>query len=144
MELLLKTEPDQEKSLHRTVVPLFTDVAGTVRLDCTVPEDELTWSEVIPRLEMTGLVDANPSTSHVITTPVPAQWNWASVPITTDTDTGPSVITGNKINLKIISSDTITVHLPTCSIADGVINTQHGDRSVQIKRETRHVLDTNI
>lgn len=31
-----------ELLLHRTVVPLFTDVAGTVRLYCTVPEDELT------------------------------------------------------------------------------------------------------
>ena len=75
MELLLKIEPDEEKSLHRTVVPLFTDVAGTVRLDCTVPEDELTSSEVIPRLEMSGLEDINPSTSHMITIPVPAQWN---------------------------------------------------------------------
>ena len=75
MELLLKTEPDQEKSLHRTVVPLFTDVAGTVRLDCTVPEEDDLTSEVIPLLEMTGLIDVNPSTSHVITTPVPAQWN---------------------------------------------------------------------
>ena len=75
MELLLKTEPDQEKSLHRTVVPLFAGVADTVRVDCTVPEDELTTSEVIPRLIMTGFEDNNPSTSHVITTPVPAQWN---------------------------------------------------------------------
>ena len=75
MELLLEVVPDKEKSLHCTVVPLFTGVAGTVRLDCTVPEDELTSSEVIPRLEMTGLVDANPSTSHVITLPIPAQWN---------------------------------------------------------------------
>ena len=74
MELLLKVEPDKEKSLHRTVVPLFTDVAGTVRVDCTVPEDELTY-EVIPRLEMSRLDDTNPSTSHVIATPVPAQWN---------------------------------------------------------------------
>ena len=75
MELLLKSEPDEEKSLHRTVVPLFSDVAGTVRLDCTVPEDELTKFEVIPRLEMTGLENTNPSTSHDIVTPVPAQWN---------------------------------------------------------------------
>ena len=75
MELLLKVEPDEEKSLHRTVVPLFTDVAGTVRVDCTVPEDGLTSSEVTPRLEMTGLEDINSSTSHVITIPVPAQWN---------------------------------------------------------------------
>ena len=74
MELLLKIEVDEEKSLHRTVVPLFTDVAGTVRVDCTVPEDELK-TEAIPRLKMTGLEDINPSTSHVITTPVPAQWN---------------------------------------------------------------------
>ena len=74
VELLLKAEPDEEKSLHRTVVPLFTDVAGTVRVDCTVPESILT-TAVIPRLIMTGLVDANPSTSHDIITPVPAQWN---------------------------------------------------------------------
>ena len=36
---------------HRTVVPLFTDVAGTVRLDCTVPEDVVV-SDVIPRVDM--------------------------------------------------------------------------------------------
>ena len=36
---------------HRTVVPLFTDVAGTVRLDCTVPEDVVV-SDVIPRADM--------------------------------------------------------------------------------------------
>ena len=72
MELLLKLEPDEEKSLHRTVVPLFIDVAGTVRVDCTVP-DELTSSEVIPRLVTLGLEDANPSTSHNIIRPVPAQ-----------------------------------------------------------------------
>ena len=33
---------------HRTVVPLFTDVAGTVRLDCTVPEDDSVATD-IPR-----------------------------------------------------------------------------------------------
>ena len=74
MELLLKAKPDEEKSLHCTVVPLFTDVAGTVRLDCTVPEEVLK-TEVIPRLIMSGLEDANPLTSHNIITPVPAQWN---------------------------------------------------------------------
>ena len=74
MELLLKVKPDEEKSMHRTVVPLFTDVAGTVRLDCTVP-DEFTSSEVIPRLETLGWVDIIPSTCHDITIPVPAQWN---------------------------------------------------------------------
>ena len=36
---------------HRTVVPLFTDVAGTVRLDCTVPEDVFV-AAVIPRADM--------------------------------------------------------------------------------------------
>ena len=95
MELLLKTEPDQEKSLHRTEVRLFTDVAGAVSVDCTVP-DELISSVVIPRLVTLGLVDINPSTSHVIAIPVPAQWNRAFVPISTDTDTGPSVMTGFK------------------------------------------------
>ena len=38
---------------HRTVVPLFTDVAGTVRLDCTVPEDGRV-TLVIPRANMSG------------------------------------------------------------------------------------------
>ena len=38
---------------HRTVVPLFTDVAGTVRLDCTVPEDDGV-TTVIPRVNMSG------------------------------------------------------------------------------------------
>ena len=73
VELLLKAEPDEEKSLHRTVVPLFTDVAGMVRVDCTVPEDKLTPSEVIPRLIMPGLEDGNPSTSHVMIIQIPAQ-----------------------------------------------------------------------
>ena len=65
MELLLKVEPNKERTMHHTVVPLFTGVAGTVRLDCNVPEDDLK-TEVIPRLIMTGLEDVNPSTSHDI------------------------------------------------------------------------------
>ena len=36
---------------HRTVVPLLTDVAGTVRVDRTVPEDVVV-SDVIPRADM--------------------------------------------------------------------------------------------
>ena len=72
VELLLKTELDNVRTMHCTVVPLFTDVAGTVRLDCTVPEDELT-TVVIPRLIMSELEDDNPSTLHAIITPVPAQ-----------------------------------------------------------------------
>ena len=36
---------------HRTVVPLFTDVAGTVRVDCTVPEDVVVF-DVIPRTDI--------------------------------------------------------------------------------------------
>ena len=31
------------------IVPLFTDVAGTVRSDCTVPEDVVVSDVVIPR-----------------------------------------------------------------------------------------------
>ena len=38
---------------HRTVVPLFTDVAGTVRLDCIAPEDGRV-TVVIPRANMLG------------------------------------------------------------------------------------------
>ena len=45
--LLLVTEPDRESTMHCTVVPLFTDVAGTVRVDCIVPDDDTVWS-VIP------------------------------------------------------------------------------------------------
>ena len=37
---------------HRTVVPLFTDVAGTVRLDCTVPAEDDGVTTVIPRVNM--------------------------------------------------------------------------------------------
>ena len=74
MELLLKVEPDKERTMHRTVVPLFTGVPGTVRLDCTVPEPDIK-TEVIPRPIMTGLEDVNPSTFHDIVTPLPAQWN---------------------------------------------------------------------
>ena len=73
-ELLLKVESDEEKSLHRTVVPLFTDVPGTVRLDCTLTESDIK-TAVIPLLTMSGLEDGNPSTSHMIKIPVPAQWN---------------------------------------------------------------------
>ena len=46
--VLLVTETDREKSTHCTVVPLFTDVAGTVRVDCSVPDDD-TRVEEIPR-----------------------------------------------------------------------------------------------
>ena len=35
---------------HRTVVPLFSDVAGTVRLDCTVPVEDGSVTADIPRL----------------------------------------------------------------------------------------------
>ena len=43
VELLLNTSEEENEGLtpHCTVVPLFTDVAGTVRLDCTVPEDDV-------------------------------------------------------------------------------------------------------
>ena len=72
VELLPTTGPDVVNVLHFTIVPLFTDVAGTVRLDCTVPEDVL-MSDVIPRLTMTGLYTSNPSTIHVIMIPLPEQ-----------------------------------------------------------------------
>ena len=35
---------------HHTVVPLCTDVAGTVRVDCTVPDEDGRVTLVIPRL----------------------------------------------------------------------------------------------
>ena len=31
---------NDEPIKHRTVEPLFTSVAGTVRVDCTVPDDD--------------------------------------------------------------------------------------------------------
>ena len=50
---------------HRTVVPLFSDVAGTVRVDCTVPEVVfLATYTVIPRDDMVEWPGASPSTSH--------------------------------------------------------------------------------
>ena len=50
VEELLNTGGEWNKDTipHRTVVPLFTDVAGTVRLDCTVPEDDSVATD-IPR-----------------------------------------------------------------------------------------------
>ena len=38
--LLLMVKPTGDTILHCTVVPLFTDVAGTVRVDCTEPDDD--------------------------------------------------------------------------------------------------------
>ena len=57
---------------HRTVVPLFTDVAGTVRLDCTVPED-VTVTAFIPHSCISAILRGNPSTSHIKISPVPPQ-----------------------------------------------------------------------
>ena len=42
-------------TIHHTVVPLFTDVAGTVRLDCTLPEDDGVLS-MIPREDYVGMI----------------------------------------------------------------------------------------
>ena len=80
--LLLVTEPDVENTIHCTVVPLFTDVAGTVRVDCTVPDD-VGGAELI-----LGLVA---STIHAIVRPLPVQWNRAFSPTSALTDTGPAV-----------------------------------------------------
>ena len=51
--------------LHCTVVPLFSSVAGTVRVDCTVPDDVIV-SGVMPRSTITDSVDKNPSTNQAI------------------------------------------------------------------------------
>ena len=37
--LVLYSPLISDANIHCTVVPLFTDVAGTVRVDCTVPDD---------------------------------------------------------------------------------------------------------
>ena len=74
LELLLNAKPSMDTILHRTIVPLFSDVAGTVRLDRTVPED-VAVSEVIPRFSMMESVDSDSFTSHTIVKPVPAQLN---------------------------------------------------------------------
>ena len=50
-QLLIAGVLNSDVTTHRTVVPLFTDVAGTVRVDCTVPEDVVV-SDVIPRDDM--------------------------------------------------------------------------------------------
>ena len=88
--LLLVTEPDVENTLHCTVVPLFTDVAGTVRVDCTVPDDN-TKTEEIPRCIIDASFSCFPSTVHTMVRPLPLQWNRASSPTSALTDTGPSV-----------------------------------------------------
>ena len=54
VEELLNTgseEWNKDVIKHRTIVPLFSDVAGTVRLDCTVPEDD-SFATDIPRLRL--------------------------------------------------------------------------------------------
>ena len=76
LELLLNAKPSMDTILHRTIVPLFSDVAGTVRLDRTVPENgSVAVSEVIPRFSMMGSVDSDLFTSHTIVKPAPAQLN---------------------------------------------------------------------
>ena len=79
--LLLVTEPDRESTIHCTVVPLFTGIAGTVRADCTVPDDG--GVEVILALVA--------STIHPMVIPLPAQLNRAFSPTSALTDSGPSV-----------------------------------------------------
>ena len=54
----------------RTVVPLFTDVAGTVRVDCIEPDDDTVCS-VIPRSVMLASVAKDPSTIHAMVKPLP-------------------------------------------------------------------------
>ena len=75
MDLLLKVEADEEKTMHRTVVPLFTGVPGTVRVDCIVPEPDIKTEVISPVLDLNndrvrGCQSIN--TSHVIIIPVPA------------------------------------------------------------------------
>ena len=89
---MLVTEPDRESTLHCTVVPLFTDVAGTVRVDCTVPDDDDTVWSVIPRAVTLVSVASIPSTVHTMAIPLPLQWNRAFSPINALTDTGLSAI----------------------------------------------------
>ena len=57
---------------HRTVVPLFTDVAGTMRVDCTVPE-VVFLTALIPHPFISALFSGNPSTSHITISPIPLQ-----------------------------------------------------------------------
>ena len=52
MDLLLKVEVDEEKTMHRTVVLLFTDVPGTVRVDCTVPEPDIKTEVISPIIDL--------------------------------------------------------------------------------------------
>ena len=89
--LLLVANPLSDTTLHCTVVPLFTGVAGTVRVDCTVPDDVIGVSGVIPRSTMIESVAKDPSTIHAIVKPLPVQWNRAFSPTSALTDTGPSV-----------------------------------------------------
>ena len=91
IDLLLTVKPDEVNILHSTVVPLFTDVAGTVRLECTVPEYALI-TEVIPRPAMMGSYTLKPSISHNTAIPAPAQLNSAFAPTSAVTDTGASVM----------------------------------------------------
>ena len=79
--LLLVTELDVENTMHCTVVPLFAGIAGTVRADCTVPDDG--GVEVILALVA--------STIHPMAIPLPAQWNRAFSPTSALTDSGRSV-----------------------------------------------------
>ena len=88
--LLLMANPLSDSTLHCTVVPLFTGVAGTVRVDCTVPDNDTVLSD-IPRATMSGSSCGNSSTIHDMMIPLPLQWNRAFSPTSELTDTGPSV-----------------------------------------------------
>ena len=94
--LLLIANPLSDSTLHCTVVPLFTDVAGTVRVDCTVPGDVIGVSGMIPRSTMIESVAKDPSTIHNTVMPLPLQWNRAFSPTSALTDTGPSVSVANE------------------------------------------------
>ena len=73
--LLLMADPLIDTTLHCTTVPLFIIVAGTVREDCTVPDDVIGVSGMIPRSVIFLSVANRPSTIHTMAIPVPAQWN---------------------------------------------------------------------
>ena len=72
-------------------VTMNLSVAGTVRVDCTVPDGDVTVSSVILRSVMLVSVASNPSTRHSTVKPLPVQWNRAFSPTSALTDTGSSV-----------------------------------------------------
>ena len=101
-------------------MPLFTDVAGTVRVDCTVPDDD-TSVEKIPRCMIDAIFSFSPSTIHSIVKPLPLQWNRAFSPTSALTDTGLSVSAGILLVVIMRDKTSTCTTMVSAIMVDGMI-----------------------